>query len=81
MMKNKDLLANISQLTGFVSIVTDVLVIMNMPQFDVVSLALEIGAIGTGIAALVSGQDKKKATSGIILGAIGIAVRLFFGGF
>jgi len=78
MAKNKDLIANISQITGFVSIGTDVLVIMGMTQFDTASLVLEIGAIGTGVVALALKQDKKKASTGILLGAIGIAFRLFF---
>ena len=78
MSKNKDLLANISQITGFVSIGTDILVIMGMTQFDTASLVLEIGAIGTGVVALILGQDKKKASTGILLGAIGILFRLFF---
>jgi len=78
MSKNKDLLANISQITGFVSIATDVLVITGMTGFDTASLVLEIGAIGTGVVAIALGQDRKKASTGILLGAIGIAFRLFF---
>ena len=78
MAKNKDLLANISQITGFVSIGTDVLYIMGHTQFDMASLALEIAAIGTGVTALALKQDKKKAQTGIILGALGIILRLFF---
>ena len=78
MAKNKDLLANISQITGFVSIGADILHIMGHTQFDMVSLALEITAIGTGVTALALKQDKKKAQTGIILGVLGIILRLFF---
>ena len=77
MARKNDLIANISQITGFVSIGTDILVIMGMTQFDTASLVLEIGAIGTGILALLLGQDKRKASTGILLGAIGVVFRLF----
>lgn len=78
MEKDNNLIANISQIAGYISIGTDVLYIAGMTQFDPISLVLEITAIGTGILAHILGQDKKKANTGILLGAIGIAFRLFF---
>jgi len=76
--KNRDLVANLAQATGYVSIAADFIYIFGMTQFDLISLILEITAIGTGIVARLLGQDKKKANTGIVLGAIGIAFRLFF---
>jgi len=78
MAENKNLLANISYITGWASFATDLLVIFGMTQFDPVSLVLEITAIGTGVVALILRQDKKKAGTGILLGAIGVGFRLFF---
>jgi len=80
MAKNNDLVANISQIAGYVSIGADILYIAGMTQFDPISLVLEITAIGTGVLAHILGQDKKKANTGILLGAIGILFRLFFRG-
>jgi len=76
--KNKDFLANISRITGWVSIATDFLVIFGMTQFDLVSFVLELTAVGTGVVAILLGQDKRKAKMGIILGGIGLGFRVFF---
>jgi len=77
-MEKSNSLANISQIAGYVSIATDILVIAGMTGFDTTSFVLEIVAIGTGIVASFLGQDRKKAHTGIFLGSIGIAMRVFF---
>ena len=76
--RNNNLLANIALIAGLLSIATDILIIFEIMQFESVSFALEIIAVGTGLVALVLGQDKRKAKAGIILGGIGLGFRLLF---
>ena len=44
-----------------------------------ISFILEIVAVGTGVIALALKQDKSKATTGILLGGIGLVTSLLFG--
>jgi len=77
--KSNDLFANLAFGAGWASFGADMLVIFGMHGFDLISLILEVTAIGTGLIALALKQDRKKATTGITLGLIGVAIRLFFG--
>ena len=73
-------LAYIAYITGLISIGTDLLAIFAGIYlfFDALSLILELTAIGTGIVALALKQNKRIALNGVLLGAIGIAIRLIF---
>ena len=78
----KNPLAHIANVAGLISIGTDLLATFGgvhlFAQFDAMSLILELTAIGTGIAALALKQNKRIASNGILLGVIGIVIRLLF---
>ena len=73
---NKEIMANLAVTAGWVSLITDILVIFGTLRFDTISFVLEIIAITAGVMALSLRQDKKKASTGIMMGAIGVGLRV-----